>query len=312
MFDPQLISMLPTLRDLLGPGWESCTSEEAYEKLILCSEAERWPKELWRQTHESMIAIGEYRRLPDGYATAFTQQQYEWLRSDLQRYLSDRPRTTLSHWLQALEDGVAIQDIGPLRRKILNHLFGIADKPIKAETPTSVIPAFADLLGVHWETCHWQEAMSTIRDWFEANPSAHAGAIKRLLHGVQRHFPECQTLGAARQQLTMPSTKLKNVGNRSWQILYHLFAISSTLDAATGKVHPDFDMSAQAERLEYLSAHLSESDRRAWITLGRRMLPDTEAAPTELTDIHPRLRRDQIMLWLDLGEQMLQRATTGR
>ena len=289
MIDLQLIPTLPTLAELLGPDWETRTLQKAREALAEALQA--WPRNFTRQVDESLYTLDKW----------YSPSHYHAVNKTLGE---------LGQWREVLQAGAQIYDVGPTRRKILNRLFEVADIPVEVESLETTIPMLAELLGARWEDCSWDEAMNVAQAWFNVNPSKYFGTVNRLLLGVERHlYPDCRTLGAARERLSLSSTQLPNVGEKGWRMLYHLFAIPTTLDDATGQLRPFLDTATQSKRLEYLFAHLSEPDRDAWISLGRRMLPQTATAPTDWTGIQPQLSAEQITLWLSLGEQMLQRAT---
>jgi len=289
MIDLQLIPTLPTLAELLGPNWETRALEDA--RKALASALKEWPRNFTRQVDESLHTLDKW----------YSPSHYHAVNKTLGE---------LGQWREVLQAGAQIYDIGPTRRKILSRLFEVADVPVEVESLETLIPMLAELLGARWEDCSWHEAMTVVQAWFSVNPSTYLRSVNRLLIGVERHLPDCQTLGAARERLSLSSTQLPNVAEKGWRMLYHLFAIPTTLDDATGQLRPFLDTATQSKRLEYLYTHLSEPDRDAWISLGRRMLPQTATAPTNWTGIQPQLNPEQLTLWLSLGEQMLQRAAS--
>jgi len=294
MLDLQLIPTLPTLKDLLGPDWETHTLRDAREAVAFTSMRQRWPRDLDRQVVESLRAFGLYA--PRNY------------------HAVNETLGELGQWREVLQAGVKIGGAGPLRRQILNRFFEVADAPASPESEDlhldADLPTLAELLGPAWEACTWGDATEVMRAWYRINPSRHGITAIRTLTSTARRSAT-RTLGSARDELlaainTWGQPTMRQIGPQSRQVLYHLFEITD----APGEHEPtEARLKTPAERLLQLYERLPAAYQNAWIRLGQRMLPDPENAPTELTDIHPRLSRDQIALWLDLGEQMLQRAT---
>ena len=296
MLDLQLIPTLPTLGALLGPDWETRTLEEVRRMLQDVAVKEAWPRELWQQVDKSLMSL-------------------------LTHYLPHKHWSFVNaalggpgQWREVLASGVQIRKIGPARRRILNRLFEVADAPASPESEElhleTELPTLAELLGPEWEACDWDDAVEVMRAWCRINPSQHGVLAIRALMSTRRSA--APTLGSAREELleainTWGQPTMRQIGPKSGRVLCHLFGITET----PGAHQPtEASLKTQAERLLRLYDSLPAAYQNAWIRLGQRMLPDTEdAAPTELTDIQPRLSRDQITLWLDLGEQMLQRAT---
>ena len=113
MFDQDLILLLPTLSELLGPDWEKCSYRQA--KLAIKAESAAWPSALFRQVDESM------RTLHSSW----------WI----SRLFSEPPELNLGQEVQdelrrlrdLLKSGEKISGVGPVRRKILNWLFEIEE-----------------------------------------------------------------------------------------------------------------------------------------------------------------------------------------
>ncbi len=294
MLDLQLIPTLPTLKDLLGPDWETHTLRDAREAVAFTSMRQRWPRDLDRQVVESLRAFGLY-----------APRNYHAVNETLRE---------LGQWREVLQAGVKISGAGPLRRQILNRFFEVADAPVPPESedlrPETELPTLAELLGPEWEACDWEDAVEAMRAWWRINPSPHGLLAIRALTSTRRFA--ASTMGGARDELLAAIAAwgrptARQIGPKSGRVLCHLFGITET----PGAYQPtEASLKTQAERLLRLYDSLPAASQHAWIKLGQRMLPDSEdGTPTELTDIHPRLNRDQIALWLDLGEQMLQRAT---
>jgi hypothetical protein len=257
---------------------------------------EAWTRELWRQVDKSLMSLLTHY-LPHNH----------W--SFVNPALGG-----LGQWREVLAAGVQIRRIGPARRGILNRLFEVAAAPASPESEDLhleiELPTLAELLGPEWESCDWEDAVEVMRAWCRINPSPHGVLAIRALTSTRRFA--ASTMGGARDELLAAINAwgrptARQIGPKSGRVLCHLFGITET----PGAHQPtEVSLETQAERLLRLYDSLPAAYQNAWIRLGQRMLPDTEdAAPTELTDIHPRLNRDQIALWLDLGEQMLQRAT---
>ncbi len=109
MFDQDLILLLPTLSELLGPDWEKCSYHQA--KLAIKAESAAWPYDLFRQVDESM-------------RTLFSSW---WI----SRLFSGPPenwgQVELGYFHDLLKSGEKINQVGPVRRKILNWLFEIEE-----------------------------------------------------------------------------------------------------------------------------------------------------------------------------------------
>lgn len=292
MFDPQLLTLIPTLTELLGPDWETCSARDGRGAIAKCDMIRRWPKDLSRQVDAILVASAFLRDFPD----------------------HDPNMGELARWRKILESGVRIRGIGPLRRQIVNRFFEVTAAPTAPESEELhleiELPTLAELLGPEWEACDWEDATEVMRAWCHINPSPHGLLAIRALTSTRRFA--ASTMGGARDELLAAINAwgrptARQIGPKSGRVLCHLFGITET----PGAYQPtEASLKTQAERLLRLYDSLPAASQHAWIRLGQRMLPDSEdGTPTKLTDIHPRLNRDQIALWLDLGEQMLQRAT---
>ncbi|OQA92528.1 MAG: hypothetical protein BWY25_03190 [Chloroflexi bacterium ADurb.Bin222] len=294
MLDLQLIPTLPTLKDLLGPDWETRAAEEAHRTLAEVAVACAWPRELRRQVDESLDA-------------------FSW-RSPRKYHAVNETLGELGQWREVLASGVQIWKIGPARRRILNRLFEVADtdlcltqaealQNLGAALPT-VLPTLGELLGPGWAACTWNDAMDVLRTWFNVNPSPHKPLVIRALmaarYGLAARYAHFSirdaTLGDFRD--SVPRLLL---GPKTLTYLTYLFEISSASALSASLVR----------QLTQLHERLPAAHRNAWISLGHRMLSRAEAAPTDWADIQSQLSPDQIILWLNLGEQMLRRVSSG-
>ncbi|OQA93761.1 MAG: hypothetical protein BWY25_03084 [Chloroflexi bacterium ADurb.Bin222] len=292
MFDLRLIRTLPTLTELLGPDWETCTLKDA--RRVLTESAKTLNPDLRREVR--------------------TIVSFSW-RWPFE-IIADQTATTgerLSFWRKVLENYTPLIGVGPLRRKLLNRLFEIVeidgpsefgdfDLEVEVALLPTLLPTLAELLGPDWKTCSWDDALDVLRAWLGANPSLHGRGGIRALMAVSHHFPNI-TLGIARERL--PEAVIRQIGPKSYQILEYLLEISLAQAPVTTPT------ASPVEQLAQLHERLPAAHRSAWISLGQRMLSRAEDAPTDLADIQSQLSPDQIILWLKLGEQMLRRGSPG-
>ena len=112
MFDQDLISLLPTFSELLGPDWEKCSFHQARLAIEVENVDSAWPYALFRQVDESIRALySEWRTSHPWWDWHDESQDEEQL-----RYCRD-----------LLKSGEKISGVGPVRRKILNWLFEIEE-----------------------------------------------------------------------------------------------------------------------------------------------------------------------------------------
>jgi hypothetical protein len=292
MLDLQLIPTLPTLRTLLGPDWETRTLKDARRAL----------------TESAKTLEPDLRREVRTIVSCSWRWPFE--------IIADQNATTrerLGFWRKVLENYTPLVGVGPLRRKLLNRLFEIAeiDGPsefgdltfeVEVALLPTLLPTLAELLGPGWETCSWDDALDVLRAWLGANPSLYGRGGIRALMAARRRFPNI-TLGIARERL--PEAVIRKIGPKSYQMLDYLFEISLAQAPVTTPT------ASPIEQLAQLHERLPAAHRSAWISLGQRMLSRAEAAPTDWADIQSQLNAEQLILWLNLGEQMLRRVSSG-
>lgn len=252
--DTQLLQLVPTFAELLGPNWEACTVWQAREALD--SSLPTLPQPLAEQLRYTLSLLS-----------------YTW-RGDHKSTAAAHPDLgELGVWREVLISGKQVPQVGKHRGALLSRLFEIPTATLAPDDSLANIPTFAQLLGSEWEACNYHEGLSALRAWLKLNPSRQHASI---INALQRAYSNSDggSLYELRQYVATPRLRLRNVGFKGMQALSHLLGLQ-VQEADPQPATPSLTRELAQERALDLCARLSLEQLALWLDLGQKMVAHT-------------------------------------